>query len=96
MKVVFEIYGKELATIFEIHICYEDVENEIIVSDKECKIKTSPIIQSGIYDGEFYDARKEENWKTLETKIIDLDKKKLIPRLSLPIVVIEKRKPVKK
>lgn len=91
-----DIYGKELATIFEIHICYEDGENEIIVSDKECKIKTSPIIQSGIYDGEFYDARKEENWKTLETKIIDLDKKKLIPRLSLPIVVIEKRKPVKK
>jgi len=52
-------YGYPQTMIAELDISYADGSTETIVSDKEWKIKSSPVIFSTIYDGEWYDATKE-------------------------------------
>lgn len=90
-----KIFGDDLAVIFELYVEYEDGTQSVIVSNDQCQIKSSPIIQSGIYDGEYYDANKEKDSKELGLDIIDIDKSKLFPRISLPITIVERRKPIK-
>lgn len=44
----------------QIHVTYEDGTEEIIISDTSWKASKSPIIMDLVYDGEHYDARREQ------------------------------------
>lgn len=54
------IYGSKLALLMQIYVEYEDGTSEIIGTDSKWKAATGPILMSGIYDGENYDARLEK------------------------------------
>ncbi len=59
------IYGKELALLFQMEITYIDGSKETIISDENWKSNTGSILYSEIYHGETIDARKEEKaWDT--------------------------------
>ena len=54
-------YGEKLGLLLQINIEYEDGTSEIVKSDNSWKSSTGPILMSGIYDGEIYDARLEKS-----------------------------------
>lgn len=54
------VYGSELALLFQLEITYEDGTTELVVSDGSWKSSTGPIVYSEIYHGETYDARLEK------------------------------------
>lgn len=90
------IYGDKLSVIFEIHIEYVDGSSEIIYSNKTCKAQTSPICKDSIYDGEVYDANLIDHDSYGEVEVVTIDKEKLKPRLSLPIIEKERLMPINK
>jgi alpha-L-rhamnosidase len=53
-------YGNKLALLLQIIIEYNDGTTEIIGTDNSWKSSTGPILMSGIYNGEIYDARLEK------------------------------------
>jgi len=60
-----DLYGNDVALLFQLDIAYEDGTNENIISDKSWKLSYGPIRSSEIYDGETYDARQEmAGWST--------------------------------
>ena len=49
----------------QIEINYKDGTKDIICSDETWKVKESPIVMNGVYDGEIYDANREtDGWAT--------------------------------
>jgi alpha-L-rhamnosidase len=49
----------------QIEITYEDGSKELVCSDNTWKVKESPLVMNGVYDGELYDANREtEGWST--------------------------------
>jgi alpha-L-rhamnosidase len=59
------VYGKSLALLAQLEVTYADGSTERIVSDENWHAATGPILLSGIYDGETYDARLEKpGWST--------------------------------
>src|SRR3954453_9974900 len=54
------IWGKDLALLFQLDIIYNDGTKELIVSDGTWKSSTGSIVSDEIYDGEIIDARKEK------------------------------------
>ncbi|MBN1349412.1 family 78 glycoside hydrolase catalytic domain [candidate division KSB1 bacterium] len=46
--------------LFQLHLDYEDGTSEIICSDETWKTSAGPVISSCIYDGEIYDANREQ------------------------------------
>ena len=49
----------------QIEISYKDGTKDVICSDDTWKVKESPIIMNGVYDGEIYDANLEtDGWAT--------------------------------
>jgi alpha-L-rhamnosidase len=59
------IYGKDLALLFQLNIVYTDGSTETIISDNSWKTTESPIRSSEMYDGETYDAGMEKTGWTL-------------------------------
>ncbi len=53
-------YGKSLALLAQLEVTYRDGSTERIVTDENWRAATGPILLSGIYDGETYDARLEK------------------------------------
>lgn len=53
------IYGKNLALLFQLEVVYNDGTKEIINSNNSWKSSTGPITRSGLYYGEAYDAQLE-------------------------------------
>lgn len=53
------MYGTDVALLFQLDITYEDSSSESIVSDDSWKLAYGPIRNSEIYNGETYDAREE-------------------------------------
>ncbi|WP_241462370.1 alpha-L-rhamnosidase [Sphingobacterium deserti] len=49
------------AFCLELHIQYEDGSDEVIVSERDWKTSSGPIIANSIYTGEHYDARLEQD-----------------------------------
>ncbi len=59
------IFGDELKLLAELVIELADGRTVTVVSDDSWRCHTSPITESGIYDGEWYDARLEtDGWST--------------------------------
>ncbi|MBT2599361.1 MULTISPECIES: alpha-L-rhamnosidase [unclassified Oceanobacillus] len=101
----YELFGDQFALIAELHVTLKDGTTSIIKTDDTWKCTKSPIAFSGIYDGEIYDATQEikdwsspglndHNWEeVMETEI---NTEKFTSRLSLPVKVMEERKPIEK
>jgi len=53
------IYGDRLALLAQLEIVYTDGTTDRVVTDEGWRAATGPILVSGIYDGETYDARLE-------------------------------------
>lgn len=54
-------YGRKTAFLAEIHVEYDDGSKEIFGTDESWQGSDSPVLFSEIYDGEIYDARKEQD-----------------------------------
>lgn len=87
------IYGDKFALICEIVINFEDGTSVIVNSDETWKARKSKVLDSNIYDGEVYDATFNEV-TTYEVKAVDLGLNKLKARLSLPVKIKERLKPI--
>ncbi|QNA42674.1 alpha-L-rhamnosidase [Lacibacter sediminis] len=59
------IYGKDIALLFQLEISYTDGTTATIVSDASWKSATGAIRANGIYQGELIDARQEKNGWTV-------------------------------
>lgn len=55
------VYGKDIALLFQLTITYSDGSTEQVVSDDSWKSSTGAIRYSEIYNGETIDAREEKN-----------------------------------
>jgi alpha-L-rhamnosidase len=56
----------------QIEIVYDDGSKDIVCSDETWKVKESPIVMNGVYDGEIYDANREtEGWATVRCNDAD-------------------------
>ena len=88
-----ENYGNRLAALAQIEIWYEDGSKEVIGTDTSWKARKSRIVQSGIYCGEVYDATLDTS-EVFGTEKIDLGFARLSPRLSPPVVIHERLRPI--
>lgn len=81
------VYGKDIALLFQMKITYSDGSSEYIVSDDSWKSSTGSIVYSEIYNGETIDGRKEKkgfslpdfkdtDWSTV--KLADFSKDNLL------------------
>lgn len=82
-------YGNQTAFIVAIDITYDDGSTERFVSDASWKSSDGPLLFSEIYDGEIYDARREqEGWDDCEfddrtwrrASIVNYEKNALYPQ----------------
>ena len=87
------LYGDKFALLCEIVIDFEDGTSLVINSDETWKSRKSKILSSGIYDGEVYDSTFNEQ-TSYEVREIDLGTDKLKARLSLPVKMKERLKPI--
>ncbi|WP_340114698.1 family 78 glycoside hydrolase catalytic domain [Maribellus mangrovi] len=53
-------YGEKTALLMQLHLTFSDGTEETIVSDNSWKSSTGAILESEIYHGEVYDARREK------------------------------------
>lgn len=97
------LYGDEFAFLAEIVVTLADGTEKRIGSDQSWRSTQSPVVSSNIYDGEIYDANliqmgwstpnfDDSNWETV--RLTEVATEKLQARLSVPIKVMEQRKPV--
>jgi alpha-L-rhamnosidase len=99
------IWGKQLGLICQLNVKYSDGSEEVIGTDDTWKsYNDGPVIMTGIYDGETYDARKEvPGWNTADfddsqwtaVKAGDAPKAKLVATETVPVRRIQEIKPVK-
>lgn len=98
-----DTYGDRMALLCDLVITTEDGSQVVIATDESWKSHKSPVSESGIYDGEYYNANFEiadwskescddSNWTGV--KPINLKLGKMEERLSPPIVKHESFKPV--
>lgn len=53
------IWGEDLSFLAQLELTYADGMRETIATDHSWRVAPSPVLRSGIYDGEDYDARLE-------------------------------------
>ncbi|MFB7251286.1 family 78 glycoside hydrolase catalytic domain [Microbacterium sp. NPDC056234] len=54
------VYGTDQSFLGQLELTYSDGSREIVATDGTWRCAPSPIIASGLYDGEDYDAREEQ------------------------------------
>lgn len=98
------IYGDQIGLLAQLEIAFDHGEMFTIASDDTWKSHLGPLIQSGIYDGEIYDAKEECHgwtdsikfddtaWDSVKT--LDFPKAELISQSAPPVRVTEELKPV--
>src|SRR5690606_15209632 len=82
-------YAEFPAMIAELYVELEDGTAIVISTDETWKAQKSPILTSGIYDGETWDANAEQVAAEQQLSVIEVDKPvagQLSDRLSLPVV----------
>ena len=98
------VYGKDIALLFQLDIRYEDGSEERIMSDDTWKSSTGSIVYAEIYNGETIDARKEkEGWLLpgyddgawAAVKVADFSKANLIASQDEPVKKHETFTPVR-
>ena len=99
-----KLYGDTCRLLCELHLCYEDGTRQIIPSGTSWQCAPSPVVQSSIYDGEVWDSRREiPSWAEhgcdaagfAQAVFSEAPKARLTPRLSPPVKIMERIKPVK-
>jgi len=97
-------YGTKLALLVQLQINYTDGTAETVVTDQSWKASGGPIIESDIYNGETYDARKEmKGWaktgfdesKWGKVSVKDVSNKILVAPQGEVVKAIEELKPIK-
>ncbi|UYQ95888.1 glycoside hydrolase family 78 protein [Chitinophaga horti] len=97
------VYGKDIALLFQLAIQYADGSSESIVSDGSWKSSTGAIRYSELYHGEIIDARlhkkgwdeagyNDQDWTPVKT--VDFSKNQLIATYNEPVKKHETFKPV--
>lgn len=97
-------YGSKLAFLAQLQIEYTDGTSEVVCTDQSWKASTGAILESDIYNGETYDARKEmpgwnaagfndSQWES--AKVADHPKNILVAPQGVPVKAVEEIKPVK-
>ncbi|MEO7309787.1 MAG: glycoside hydrolase family 78 protein [Chitinophagaceae bacterium] len=98
------VYGKDIALLFQLQLTYEDGSAEKIVSDETWKSSTGNIRNSEIYFGETIDGRKDQpgwatptfddrNWSGITVQ--DFPKNTLIATYNEPVRQHETFKPLR-
>jgi len=99
------LYGEELELLAQLEVQTENGKVSMVVSDKTWKTTIEgPILSSGIYAGETYDANKEQpgwdssgfndsKWKAVKVNN-DLGQARLVAQFNEPICVTQEIKPV--
>jgi len=98
------LYGSDIALLFQLDIVYTDGTTASIVSDNSWKSSTGAIRSSNIYNGEFIDARldktgwalpgyNDKNWSVVKTA--NLSKDNLIATYNEPVKKHETFQPIK-
>ncbi|MDZ7317946.1 MAG: glycoside hydrolase family 78 protein [candidate division KSB1 bacterium] len=96
-------YGQKLALLAQIQVEYQDGTSEVIGTDESWRASTGPILESDIYNGEIYDARREltgwnqvgfddQNWQAV--KITSPGKRRLVAAYGPPVRRIQEIKPI--
>lgn len=97
-------YGNQLALLVQLKINYSDGTSETICSNQNWKSSTGPILESDIYNGEFYDARLEmEGWAKTgfsdsgweNVTVLDHSKEIIVAPQGVPVRAVETIKPIK-
>lgn len=97
------LYGDKAALLLQLHVTYEDGNEDLILSDGSWKTSSGPILMSEIYHGETYDARLEkEGWSTAgyddssweSAAILQHPKEILVAQENVPVRVIQEIKPI--
>ena len=97
-----ELYGDTCHMICELHLTFDDGTVQIIPSDETWLCAPSPVMESSIYDGEIWDSRREiPGWSEAAcdekdfVPAVKYEERKdlLVPRLSLPVRIMEKIHP---
>ena len=97
------IYGDRLALLAQLEIDYADGSHDLVITDTTWHAATGPILASGLYDGETYDARLESpGWSTAGfddrhwagVQIIERDLRRLVAPSGPPVRRIEQLAPV--
>ena len=98
------LFGDTCKLKAEIHLAYADGTKAIIPTDESWLAAPSPVLSSGIYDGEVWDARKEiMGWcepgsvpaEFVKTVVTEGRDDLLTPRFSLPVKLMETVEPDK-
>ncbi len=55
------VFGIDQSFIGQLELAYADGSREVVATDTSWKASPSPIVSSGLYDGEVYDARQEQD-----------------------------------
>ncbi|AUS97594.1 alpha-L-rhamnosidase [Clostridium thermosuccinogenes] len=97
------LYGDKAALLLQLHVTYEDGNENLILSDGSWKTSSGPILMSEIYHGETYDARLEkEGWSMAgyddssweSAAILQHPKEILVAQENVPVRVIQEIKPI--
>ncbi|HVW94463.1 MAG TPA: glycoside hydrolase family 78 protein [Mucilaginibacter sp.] len=98
------LYGSDIAVLFQINITYTDGTTATVASDGTWKSSTGPVRFAEIYDGAVIDDRmQQKNWSTTNfndkdwfgVKVGDFSKSALIATVNEPVRKHETFKPVR-
>ncbi|TAK55363.1 MAG: alpha-L-rhamnosidase, partial [Dehalococcoidia bacterium] len=92
------IYGERLALLAQLEIAYADGSTQVIATDASWRAAPSPIVSTGIYEGEEYDARLEQaGWSSAgfddatwsPVRIVEHDMRTLFAPIGPPVRRVE-------
>jgi alpha-L-rhamnosidase len=96
------VYGDELALLFQLEIEYADGRRQTVVSGPDWQASTGPILASDLYNGETYDARLEKTgWSSpgytpkswTPVRVADYPLSNLVAQSGVPVRRIEELRP---
>jgi len=91
------VYGDRFALICELRVTLQGGQQLVLGSDGAWRALRSPVVASDIYDGEVYDARLSGDGEGCDScsgvRSIALGVERLQARRSLPVRVVEERRP---
>jgi alpha-L-rhamnosidase len=97
-------YGDKIALLVQLQINYTDGTSELVTTDQSWKVTTGSIIESDIYNGEIYDARKEmpgwnqpgfDDSKWEKVAVVSHSNDILVAQRGVPVKAIEEIQPKK-
>ncbi|GAA2719645.1 alpha-L-rhamnosidase [Cellulomonas aerilata] len=54
-----DLYGDDLALVAQLHVTFDDGTEQVVATDGRWRAGRGPVLFSGLYEGERYDAREE-------------------------------------